>query len=290
MRILATGRSGQLATALAECAAGQNGLEVTSLGRPELDLEVPDSVTARILAHRPDIVVNTAAYTAVDKAESEPERAFAVNRDGAAAAARAAAELGIPFIHVSTDYVFDGRKPDPYREDDQTGPLNIYGQSKLEGERAVMAAHPGAIVLRTSWVYSPFGSNFLKTMLRVGAERPLLRVVDDQLGNPTSALDLATAILRIAPELDAERGGLYHLTGSGSTTWHGFAAFIFSESGARGGPQPALQAIATRDYPTPAARPANSRLDCSAFAQRFGSGLRNWQEATRATVHRLLAA
>lgn len=289
MRILVIGRSGQLATALARCAADRMDVELATLGRSQLDLAQPESVAAQISAFRPDIVVNAAAYTAVDQAEKEPERAFAINRDGAAAAARAAADAGAAFIHVSTDYVFDGRKADAYCEQDDTNPLNVYGRSKRDGELAVIAAHPTALVLRTSWVYSPFGGNFLKTMLKLGAERPRLRVVDDQTGNPTSALDLAEAILRIAPGLTATPGGIYHLTGSGSTTWHGFATAIFAEAAARGGPNPMLEAIATSDYPTPAQRPANSRLDCSAFAQRFGFQLRDWHEAMGDTLARLLA-
>jgi dTDP-4-dehydrorhamnose reductase len=288
VNVVVIGRSGQLATALGACAAQDDDIDLIVLGRPELDLEQPQAIAAQIRGHRPHVVVNAAAYTAVDRAESEPDRAFAINRDGAAAAARAAAEAGAAFIHVSTDYVFDGRKIGPYREDDETNPLNVYGRSKREGELAVLAAHPGAIVLRTSWVYSPFGSNFVKTMLRVGAERPLLRVVNDQTGNPTSALDLAEAILRMAPGLGSAPGGIYHLTGSGSTTWHGFADFIFAEAAARGGPRPVLEAIGTSDYPTPALRPANSQLDCGAFAQRFGFQLRDWREATRDTLARLL--
>lgn len=289
MRILVTGRSGQLATALAEQAHDHPGLELSLAGRPDLDLERPEEAHRRIVERRPDLVINAAAYTGVDRAESEPQRAFAVNRDGAAAAARAAAELGVPFIQISTDYVFDGRKPVPYGEHDTTGPLNVYGRSKLEGEGAVRAAHEGALILRTSWVYSPFGSNFLKTMLRAGRDRATLTVVDDQIGNPTSALDLAAAILKIAPQLQGEPGGLFHLAGEGSTSWHGLARLIFAESRGRGGPAPTVEAIATCDYATAAARPANSRLDCSAFAARFGFRLRDWKEAAPEIVARCLS-
>ena len=289
MRILVTGRTGQLAISLAEIAAKRPDIELIFLGRPEFDMENTASIGEQIDARRPDLVINAAAYTAVDKAETEPERAFAINRDGAAAAARAAERLGAPFVHISTDYVFDGRKAEPYVEMDETGPLNVYGRSKLEGERAVLDAHPQALILRTSWVFSPFGSNFLKTMLRVGAERPELRVVSDQVGNPTSALDLATAILEILPALQSEAGGLYHLTGEGSTSWHGFADFIFQESARRGGPVPALEAISSADYKTAAVRPANSRLDCTAFARRFGVKLRPWTEAAAETVARCLS-
>ena len=289
MRILVTGRTGQLAASLAEIAARRLDVEMIFLGRPEFDMENTASIGEQIDVWRPDLVINAAAYTAVDKAETEPERAFAINRDGAAAAARAAERLGAPFVHISTDYVFDGRNAQPYVEMDETGPLNVYGRSKLEGERAVLEAHPRALILRTSWVFSPFGSNFLKTMLKVGAERPLLRVVSDQVGNPTSAPDLAAAILEISPALRSEPGGLYHLTGEGSTSWHGFADFIFQESARRGGPAPTLEAISSADYKTAAARPANSRLDCTAFASRFGVKLRPWTEAAKETVARCLS-
>lgn len=289
MRMLVTGRTGQLALALAEKAKDHPECEMTLLGRPEFDLEQPDAACRQILALRPDIVVNTAAYTAVDRAESEPQHAFAVNSDGAAAAARAAAELGVPFVHISTDYVFDGRKAEPYVETDGTGPLNVYGRSKLAGELAVRAAHPHALVLRTSWVFSPFGGNFVTTMLRMARERAAVSVVDDQIGNPTSALDLAAAILRIAPRLRGEPGGLHHLSGDGSTSWHGFASMVFAESAKHGGPRPRIEAITTRDYPTAAARPANSRLDCSTFANRFGFRLRGWKETLPEIVARCLS-
>ena len=291
MKLLVTGRNGQVATSLLERAAVHPEIGVVALGRPELDLEQPASVEAAILKARPDAVVNAAAYTAVDKAESEPERAYAANRDGAGAAARAAAKLGVPFIHLSTDYVYPGGKPDPYVESDETGPTSIYGKSKLEGEQAVLAAHPEALIFRTAWVFSPFGANFVKTMLRIGKDRDVVRVVDDQHGNPTSAIDIADAILRIAPRLAAgrEAGGIYHLCGSGSTTWCGFARAIFQESGKRGGPAPRVEAITTAEYPTPARRPANSRLAMTAFTSRFGFELRPWPEATAETVARLLA-
>ncbi len=291
IKLLVTGRHGQVATSLLERATAHSGIGVVALGRPELDLEQPASVEAAILKARPDAVINAAAYTAVDKAESEAERAFAANRDGAAAAARAAAALGVPFIHLSTDYVYPGDKPAPYVESDATGPASVYGHSKLEGERAVMAAHPGALILRTAWVYSPFGANFVKTMLRIGKDRVSVRVVDDQHGNPTSAIDIADAILRIAPRLAAggEAGGIYHLCGTGNTTWCGLARAIFEESGRRGGPAPRVEAITTADYPTAARRPANSRLATTAFTSRFGFELRPWPAATAETVARLLA-
>ena len=290
MRLLVTGRNGQVATSLAERAAAHPGIEVLALGRPELDLENPATVEAAIADARPDLVVNAAAYTAVDKAESDSPRAFAANRDGAAAAARAAALLGVPVIHLSTDYVYPGDKPSPYVESDATGPSSVYGQSKFEGEQAVMAAHPQALIFRTSWVYSPFGANFVKTMLRIGKDRDVVRVVADQHGNPTSAIDIADAILRLAPGLGSTpAGGIYHLCGSGSTTWCGLAQAIFAESGKLGGPAPRVEAITTAEYPTPARRPANSRMDTAAFTARFGFALRPWPDAVAETVARLLA-
>jgi dTDP-4-dehydrorhamnose reductase len=291
IRLLVTGKNGQVATSLIERASVHSGIEVAAAGRPELDFEQPETVRSAILALKPDIVVNAAAYTAVDKAESERDLAFAINRDGAQAAARAAAGLGIPFIQISTDYVYPGDKAAPYVETDATGPLGVYGHSKLAGEAAVRAAHPDPLIFRTSWVYSPFGANFAKTMLRVGRERELLRVVDDQHGNPTSALDIADSLLRIAPMIAGARaeGGIYHLCGTGSTTWYGLAGFIFSESVKYGGPNPRVEPIPTSEYPTPARRPANSRMDNSAFARRFGFGLRPWTEAAAETVGRLLA-
>jgi dTDP-4-dehydrorhamnose reductase len=294
MRILVTGRSGQLATALLECAKARPDVDLFALGRPTIDLERPVETEAAIMAARPDLVVNAAAYTAVDRAESEPDRAFAINRDGAVAVALAAARLGVPLIHLSTDYVFDGTKPqaEAYIEADATNPLSVYGRSKHAGEEVVLAAYPPSLILRTSWVFSPYGTNFLKTMLRLGVERESLRVVSDQIGNPTSAIDLADIILQIAPELAASTpaGGIFHLTNSGSTSWHGFAAAIFEASASRGGPRPRLEAVTTADYPTPARRPANSRLDTSAFNRRFGIAPRAWQQALGEVVARVLHA
>ena len=290
MRILVTGRHGQVATSLVEVAAKHSGIELVALGRPELDLEKPETVGPAIIAARPDLVVNAAAYTAVDRAESEPERAFAANRDGAGAAAAAAHRLGVPFIHLSTDYVYPGGKPEAYVESDATGPLGVYGQSKLEGEIAVRAAHPRALIFRTSWVYSPFGANFVKTMLRVGKDRDVVKVVDDQHGNPTSAIDIADAILRIAPGLKPNAlGEILHLCGSGATTWCGFAAHVFACSARLGGPAPRVEAITTADYPTLARRPANSRMRMEAFESRFGFVPRAWQAAAEETVLRLLS-
>lgn len=287
MRILVIGQAGQLSLSLAEQAVKHSGLSLITVGRPELDLERPEALAAGISSRQPDLVVNAAAYTAVDKAETDPEKAYAINRDGAAAAARVARQLGIPFIHISTDYVFDGRKSQPYSERDETGPLNVYGRSKLEGEYAVAAAHPGALILRTSWVFSPFGNNFVKTMMKLGSERPVLRIVGDQHGNPTSALDLADAILALAPRLQLDSGGIYHLSGQGSTSWYGFARTVFEEYARHDGPCPFVEAISSVDYKAAATRPMNSRLDCRSFVARFGIALRPWTEAVAETVGRL---
>ncbi len=288
-KLLVTGIHGQAARSLLRQAPFHSGMTVEAIGRPEIDLEKPETIAAAFKVREPDIVVNAAAYTAVDRAEQEPALAYAVNRDGAAAVAQAAARLGVPLIHLSTDYVYDGRKPSPYVESDATGPLGVYGASKLAGERAVLAACPQALILRTSWVYSPFGSNFVKTMLRIGKERPVVRVVDDQTGNPTSADDLADAILRIAPHLTG-RGGVYHLAGSGHVTWCGFARHIFETSARLGGPVPTVEAITTKDYPTPAPRPQCSWLATDAFAERFGFTLPEWRDSVDKVIGELLRA
>lgn len=292
MRILVIGSAGQVATSLAAQARHWTGVDLMALGRPALDLEDLSAAKAAIIAAAPDLIVNAAAYTAVDKAETDRARAFAVNRDGARVAAEAAVSLNVPFIHLSTDYVFDGSKASPYVETDQTAPLNVYGRSKREGEEAVLAAHPAALIIRTSWVFSQFGANFLKTMLRLGAERQNLRIVSDQIGNPTSATDIADAILSVAPQVMSSRelGGIYHLTNAGSTNWFDFAGAIFAESDRLGGPAPSLEPITTVEYPTPARRPFNSRLDTSAFEHRFDYALRPWQEAVAETVHDLIGA
>lgn len=290
IRVTVTGTQGQVALSLLERGLAHADIDVTALGRPDLDLERPETVEAALVAAKPGMVVNAAAYTAVDKAESEPDRAFAANRDGAGAVARAAARLGVPLIHLSTDYVYPGDKTVPYVETDATGPTSVYGRSKFEGEQAVLAVHPSALIFRTSWVYSPFGANFVKTMLRLAKDRDVIRVVDDQQGNPTSAIDIADAILRIAPSLieGGEKGGIYHCCGEGSTTWRGFAEAIFAESNRRCGPSAKVEGIPTSQYPTPARRPLNSRMETAAFRQRFGFGLQSWEDALSETVARLI--
>ena len=232
--ILVVGRSGQLARSLADVAASRE-LPLIALGRPEFDLEQSDMIDRIVSAINPGVIVNAGAYTAVDKAEFEPERALAINRDGAGHLASIASRRKTPFIHVSTDYVFDGKKPTPYHEEDRPLPLGVYGRSKLEGEQAVLNACPTAIVLRTSWCFSEHGSNFVKTMLRLAGTQKVIRVVDDQHGAPTATHDIATAILNLMTHIHGRVGaGVYHLTAAGETSWHGFAAAIFAGWARRG--------------------------------------------------------
>jgi dTDP-4-dehydrorhamnose reductase len=291
IRVVVTGRAGQVVRSLLERGPAAMA-DVTELGRPELDLADPANVAEVLAAAEPDVIVNAAAYTAVDKAESEPEQAWAVNAAGAKAIAQAAAELAVPIIQISTDYVFDGTLDRPYREDDPPAPLGIYGQSKRAGEEAVAAATANHAILRTAWVYSPFGANFVKTMLRVAGSREELSVVADQQGCPTSALDMADAILQVARNLversDAELRGTFHMSGAGETTWAAFAEAVFAASRAAGGPSARVNPITTAEYPTPARRPANSRLDCSKLARVHGLRLPPWQASVEHCVQRLL--
>lgn len=277
--ILVAGRSGQLARCLRDLAALRN-TSIVALGRPELDLEDGAGIDRVVAAVEPSAIINAAAYTMVDRAEAESGRAFSINCGGAALLADRAARRGIPFIHISTDYVFDGSKPAPYREDDIRAPLNVYGSSKLASEIAVLKACPGAAVIRTSWVYSAYGSNFVRTMLRLSETQQTVRVVDDQRGSPTSAADLAAGILVIVERLRSANcssdAGVYHLAGAGETSWHGFAAAIFASLAGRGRHVPILQAIKTTEYPTPARRPKNSCLNSSKAEQVFGIRLPHW--------------
>jgi len=286
MRLAITGKNGQVVSAL-QALTGDD-LEIVTLGRPELDLSRPETVSQALRDAKPDVVVSAAAYTAVDKAESEPDIAFAINRDGAEAVAQTANDLGIPVIHLSTDYVFDGDKPTAYVESDPTGPRSIYGRSKLEGERAVSAATDDYAILRTAWVYSEYGNNFVKTMLRLGESRDEINVVADQFGCPTSANDIAIAIVAIAKRLAQDSSnrlrGVFHLSGTGETNWANFAKQIFAFSAENGGKPVIVNDITTAQYPTPARRPANSRLDCSKLQEIYGIKLPDWQTSTRAVV------
>ena len=292
MRIAVTGLHGQVVSAMIERAP--RGVEIIALGRPRLDLTVRDSVLAALRAARCDVIVNTAAYTEVDRAESEPEVAMRVNGDGAGYVAEIAAELRAPLIHLSTDYVFDGALDRPYREDDATAPTGAYGRSRLAGERKIAEVSPDHAILRTSWVYSPFGVNFVTTMLRLGAAGGEARVVADQRGNPSYAVDIADALFAIAARLRADPSpalrGVFHMTGQGEASWADFAESIFAEAAARGRAPVTVRRIATADYPTAAPRPANSRLDNSKFAAAFAMTLPDWRESTKACVARLLAA
>ncbi|PWC35721.1 dTDP-4-dehydrorhamnose reductase [Azospirillum sp. TSO22-1] len=291
MRMLVFGHDGQVAHALRTMAAPD--LTVTALGRAGADITDADAVRRAVEAARPDVAVNTAAYTAVDRAETEAEQAFAVNRDGAGHIAAACAAAGVPLIHYSTDYVFDGAKDGPWREDDPIAPLGVYGASKAAGEAAVRAAGPRHVILRTAWVFGAHGNNFVRTMLRLGAERERLGIVADQRGCPTAAADLASAAVAVARHVLAtgEGWGTYHCCGAPPTTWHGFAEAIFEERRrATGLAPPRLDAIATADYPTPARRPANSVLDTARFAARFGLPAPAWRDALGGVVRQLLAA
>ena len=292
MRVAVTGREGQIVRSLAE-RGPRDGHVIVPLGRPELDLAGDAAaIVGAIEAAHPDIIVSAAAYTAVDKAESEPDRAFAMNERGAAAVARAAHLIDVPLVHLSTDYVFDGSKSSPYVEEDEPSPTGVYGASKLAGENAVLGEHANSAVLRTAWVYSPFGTNFLKTMLRLSGERDEIGVVADQRGNPTSALDIADAILAVAANLldhtEPELRGIFHMAAEGEASWAEFAETIFAASAERGGPTARVKHIATSDYPTPAKRPANSRLDCGKLANSHGVSLPNWRGSTEKVVSRLL--
>ncbi|MND82552.1 dTDP-4-dehydrorhamnose reductase [compost metagenome] len=292
MKILVTGREGQVAQSLLEKSVQRPDLEVIALGRPELDLAKPDTVHSAIAAIKPDLVVSAAAYTAVDLAEDEKELAFAANATGAEAVAEAAKACGAPVIHLSTDYVFAGDANKPYVETDATGPHGVYGSSKLAGERLVAQSNPQHIIMRTAWVYSPFGKNFVKTMLKLAETRDALSVVSDQWGNPTSALDIADAIIWVADHLAATPGfsayGVYHLVGTGDTNWSGFARAIFNESATLGGSTATVTDITTADYPTKAVRPANSRLSTVKFQQVFNWSAPHWQSSLRDVVARLI--
>jgi len=293
MRIAVTGRTGQVVQSLL-ARAETAGVTVIPVGRPELDLAQPEGARQALANAQPNCIVNAAAYTAVDKAETEPELALRINGEGAGAVAAAAAALGVPLIQISTDYVFDGMAPQPWRESDATAPLSAYGRSKLAGEEAVMASGADSTILRTAWVYSPYGGNFVKTMLRLAETRDELGVVSDQQGSPTNALDLAETIIAMAKALvarpgDASLRGVFHVAGTGEASWADLAEIVFAASAALGGPSASIKRNATSDYPTPARRPANSRLDCSLLAERHGLRLPLWQESVRSCVAALLA-
>jgi dTDP-4-dehydrorhamnose reductase len=291
MNILLTGGSGQLGSELRRQADGGR-IAFSAPGRAELDLSDPRRIRRQLSARDFDAVVNAAAYTQVDRAESEAETAMAVNARAPAALARECRDRGIPLIHISTDYVFDGRKGSPYTEADAVAPLNVYGRSKAEGESAVRDTWDRHLILRTSWLYSAYGSNFLKTILRLAGEREELRVVDDQIGSPTCAADLAGAILNLLGHIRSGRKtpwGTYHYASAGSTSWCGFAARILAALAELSpGRRVHLTPIGTPDYPTPAARPAFSVLDCRRIEELFGLTPPPWPTGVARTVRRLL--
>jgi dTDP-4-dehydrorhamnose reductase len=283
--ILVTGGTGQLAAALAAAAT----VPICLVGRPGFDFNRPETIAAVFDQAAPWLVVNAAAYTAVDAAEKDADAAYRANRDGPAELARLCAAAGIPLIHVSTDYVFDGDKGEPYVETDAVSPQGVYGASKLAGEHAVLDLCARAVVLRTSWVYAPTGRNFVRTMLNLGKTRDRLTVVADQKGCPTTAGDLAAAILKIGGRIEGTRwqdayAGVFHAAGTGWTTWHGLATAVFAEAARHGAPTPRVDPITTADWPTPAKRPADSRLDCTKLADVFGVRLPEWRPSLARTI------
>lgn len=282
MRVLVTGKSGQVVTAIISMAAGTD-IDIITLGRPEVDFSQPDTLYATAIDLQPDIIISAAAYTAVDQAETEADIAFAVNSVAPGILARAAKALNIPIIHLSTDYVFDGDSSAPYDETDPTNPVNVYGLSKLKGEQAIATQTDNHIILRTTWVYSPYGNNFLKTMLRLAETRDEIKVVADQLGCPTSAMEIARAVLeiarRVATDPSPELRGIFHLTAQGETSWAGFAIAILEETRRRGKTTANVHPIPSSEYPTPARRPSNSRLSGKKLAGTYGIRLEPWERS-----------
>ena len=281
MTLLVFGRSGQVASALASLAP-----EATFLSRDQADLADPEACAARIRAHRPRAVINAAAWTAVDAAETEEAAATVVNGAAPGAMARACAGLGVPFLTISTDYVFDGSGDTPWTPDATPAQINDYGRSKLAGERAVQAAGGTAAILRTAWVFSADGANFLKTMLRLSETRSALNVVSDQIGGPTPAAAIARAALKMTHAMEqGHPGGIWHIAGAPFVSWAGFAEWIFRCAGR----DVTVTPIPSGDYPTPAQRPLNSRLDCATLARDFGLRAPDWKAEARADVRRLLS-
>ena len=290
-RILLTGRDGQVGGELQQSLAHLG--DVIAVNRSQMDLSSADSIRTCIRSAQPNIIVNAAAYTAVDKAESEPELAQHINGEALSIMAEEARTLGAAILHYSTDYVFDGTKAAPYLEDDATNPLGAYGKTKLAGEQALSNAGIPYIVLRTSWVYGSRGKNFLRTILKLAEEKPELRIVADQIGAPTWSRDIATATAKILDQWGNDStprySGIYHLTGAGETSWYGFAAEALRQSALThpGKTWARLTPIPTSEYPTPAARPKNSRLNCSKLAQTFGIQLPDWRDSLAAVLQEL---
>lgn len=292
MKLLVFGRTGQVAQALAG-ASGRHTATATLVGRPDTDITNKASVADAVAGHKPDIVVNAAAYTQVDQAECEPDLAFAVNDMGAGHIAAACTRTGTPLIHLSTDYVFDGAKTGPYIETDPACPIGVYGESKLKGERQVSGRCPHHIILRTAWIYGPTGKNFVRTMLRLAGSRDDISVVNDQVGSPTYAPHLAQCILKIASQLYVDNSstpwGLYHAAGGGAASWFDVAEETFSVSRQRAGPFANVTPIPSSEYPTPAKRPANSHLDCQKLNDTFSVKLPEWRQGIAECVSTLVA-
>jgi dTDP-4-dehydrorhamnose reductase len=290
MKVLVIGATGQLGSELIR-APWPAGIDVTGLGPDEIDIAEAASVDRSVSQHAPGLLLNAAAYTAVDRAESEADAAFRTNRDGSRSLARACAQHGIPLLHVSTDYVFDGNKMAPYTEDDPVAPLGVYGMSKAEGEAAIREALDAHLIVRTSWLFGALGPNFVKTIMRLTGERDELRVVADQHGRPTHARDLAHALItmvgRYAERLSAP-WGTYHFAGAGATTWHEVARLVVEHQARRTGRQPRVVPISTSEYPTPARRPRNSVLATTKVEAAFGVKPLPWQEGVREVVDALL--
>ncbi|MEA3535648.1 dTDP-4-dehydrorhamnose reductase [Rhizobium sp. CC-YZS058] len=293
-RYVVTGVTGQVARALLERAPAEADREICAIGRPDLDLARIETIEPALRAARPDVILSCAAYTAVDQAEDEEQTAFRINAEAVGEIGRVAKDLGVPVIHLSTDYVFDGEKATPYREDDAVNALGAYGRSKLEGERRLRDSGADHVILRTAWVYSPFGKNFLKTMLTLAETRDMISVVGDQFGNPTSALDIADAMVKVGENLLSSPAsnlrGVFHLTATGSASWAEFASEIFAQSSKEGGPTAAVRPISTADYPTKARRPKNSRLDCGKLLAFHTIAMPDWQDSVAVTLKRLLTA
>jgi dTDP-4-dehydrorhamnose reductase len=291
IRIAVTGSKGQIARSLVECASTTD-VEVVTLAGPVLELSDPSTIDVAVGASGADVLVSAAAYTDVNRAESEPGLADLINTKAPGLLAARAMSLGIPIIHLSTDYVFDGQKPDPYVETDPVHPLSAYGRSKAKGEQAVAMANPRHVILRTCWVYSPFSRNFVRTMLALAERQQDIRVVSDQFGNPTSAADIAAGIVAIARHLleghGEERYGIFHMASAQTASWAEFATEIFSIAASQGRSPPRVLPISSAEYQTPARRPLNSRLDCAKIARVYSVRLPDWRTSLRPCVERIL--
>jgi len=292
MRILVTGKEGQVDTSLQVLADSQADIELIRIGLPEIDLSKPDTLDDVVRNAEPDIIISSAAYTAVDKAESEIALAEAINGHGPGRLAELAAERNIPILHLSTDYVFAGDKAGLYDETDQPAPTSVYGHTKRLGEMLIQKATPNHVILRTAWVYSPYGNNFVKTMLRIGQSRDEINVVADQYGCPTYAPEIARGLIQVARRIvgdqDPSLRGIFHLTGQGETTWAGFAEAIFTGAAERGTKPVRVKPITTSEYPTPARRPANSRLNGQKLADTYDLKLAPWQTSLMECLDALL--